>query len=423
MADTSNPDEHGTPVARRSSYRRVLGNRPFLMLWIAQLVSQSGDFIFDVAVVWLVYSVTGSILNVGLVVAVSLLPGVVVGPVAGVYTDRINRKRLFLAANLFQAAITVAIAVLYGTGRFDFSVLLVMIFLLNAGAQFVRPAVFALMPKLVSVDDLPSANALFALSSQLNQLAGYGIGGAVVYLVGPTIPIYYDALTFVFAFAIVTSMSSSYGEVRAAAAVIASSFRRDFKEGIDYIRSSRLMLELVVVAVVVNFLATVAGALFAPYAATTIRGNVSTYGFLLAASSLGAVVGSIMASRLNLRKQLGRVVFGGIVGLGLLVLAMGLVSSPVMAILLSGGLGFLGAAINLPISVLIQTKTPGELLGRTVTALTALVTLATPISAALSGGLANSISVAVTFQVFGLLTALASIAFFFSFRTLRQASY
>ncbi len=84
----------GSPaVESRPSFRQVLHHRPFFLLWLSQLVSQSGDLVFEVALLWLVLGVTGSVFAVGIVVAVTLLPGVVLGPFLGVYVDRWGHLR------------------------------------------------------------------------------------------------------------------------------------------------------------------------------------------------------------------------------------------------------------------------------------------------------------------------------------------
>src|SRR3989442_1438818 len=114
VLDTARPE--------KPSYRRVLSNRSFSLLWIGQLVSQSGDFIFDVAALWLVLQLTGDTLKVGIAVAFVLLPAVVIGPFAGVYIDRFNRRDIMIAANIFQAAPAIRITRSQLIRSFDFSV-------------------------------------------------------------------------------------------------------------------------------------------------------------------------------------------------------------------------------------------------------------------------------------------------------------
>jgi len=112
---------------------------------------------------------------VGLTVATILLPAIFIGPIAGVYLDRFNRRDVMLASNLVQAAVVGMIGVLYSFGSLSFLVLLVMLFVLNSGAQFVRPAVQAIIPGITEKEDLSTASSLLSLSASVNQVAGYGI--------------------------------------------------------------------------------------------------------------------------------------------------------------------------------------------------------------------------------------------------------
>jgi MFS family permease len=79
-----------------------------------------------------------------------------------------------------------------------------MLFILNSGAQFVRPAVSAMIPGITEKEDLSTANSLFSLSASVNQVAGYGIGGVIVLALGVVVPFYYDSLTFLFAAAMLS---------------------------------------------------------------------------------------------------------------------------------------------------------------------------------------------------------------------------
>ncbi|MGD0478475.1 MAG: MFS transporter [Nitrososphaerales archaeon] len=415
---------NGNSPSESPSLRRVLWNRPFALLWLGQLVSNSGDYIFDVAIVWLVLKATGSPLYVGLVLAASLLPGVLVGPIAGVYVDKLNRRSLMLASNAFQAALSLGIALLYVAGLLPVWALLVLIFMLNAGAQFVRPTVTAVIPVLVERTDLPAANGLISMSSSLNQFAGYGLGGLAVLLFGPTLPIYYNAATFVFAFVMVSMIAPARLATPGQGTQPGDdSFLGRFKEGVHYIASSRLLLEILVLALVVNFFGSGVGALFGPYASLTIHGDAFTYGILLAASALGLLVGSLTVAKVNMRSHVGHVLFGGIVAIGIVTMVMGAFTFLTVAVAMSALLGFFEGLVNLPLQVLIQARVPGNLLGRVVTSLGAMVTAATPVSTAISGGVANSLSVAEVFVIYGgLIIVVTAISFLF-FKDLRQTSY
>jgi DHA3 family macrolide efflux protein-like MFS transporter len=416
------------PQPIKPSYRRVLSNRSFSLLWISQLVSQSGDFIFDVAALWLVLQLTGDTLKVGLAVAFVLLPAVVVGPFAGVYVDRFNRRDIMIAGNIFQAAAAIVIAGTYSIGLLNFPALLILLFVLNAGAQFVRPAVTAVVPSVTGKEDLGAANGLFSLTSSINQVAGYGIGGVIVLLFGPTLPILYDALTFVFAGLIVSMIARSRCAIpnnfsTSGGSQTQSSFKQKFLEGLKYVRGSRFLLELVVVGVLLNFFGTGIFALLAPYSRDIIRGNAGTYGLLLAMFSLGVILGSIFVGKIDSRKYVGKLLFLGVTAVGALTVALAFTTVAWLALGIAFGVGFFNAIVNIPLSVLVQAKIPGELLGRVATTLGALITLSQPISAATAGAVAGSISIGQTFLIYGSFMVFISAATYIIFGELRNASY
>jgi len=416
-------------LSAKPSFRRVLSNRSFSLLWAGQLVSQSGDFIFDVAAIWYVLQLTGDPFKVGVAVATILLPAIFIGPIAGVYLDRFNRRDVMLASNLVQSAVAGLIGVLYSLGSLNFLVLLVMLFVLNSGAQFVRPAVTAMVPGITEKKDLSTANSLFSLSTSVNQVAGYGIGGIIVLALGVAVPFYYDSLTFLFAAAMLSLITRSLGAIPKGVHDPNSlssdhvSFTEKFVQGLRFIRSSKFLIQLVIVGLVVNFFGAGIFALLAPYAKNVISGNAGTYGAILTTYSVGAVIGSVLVGKLQLRNNVGKMLFAGVIGQGLVIVGIGFTTVLFLALALSFAIGVLQTMVNVPITVLVQTRVPGDMLGRVFSSLVALLTIVAPVSSALAGGLATSISIGGTFLVFGGLIVLACTLGYLFFRDLRDASY
>lgn len=415
---------------QKSSFRRVLSNRSFSLLWIGQMVSQSGDYIFDVVALWLVTQLADPILKVGLTTATILLPAVVIGPFAGVFVDKFNRRDLILVSNIFQAITVAAIAVLYAIGNLNFPVLLGLLFALNTGAQFVRPSITAVIPSLMVKEDLAAANGLFSISTSLNQIAGYGIGGLLVLLLGIEVPIYYDALSFVFAALSVFFIARSVMEIPVApTSAIAiegarpDSFKDKFLEGIRYVRSSRLLIEVISLALVLNFFGGGIQALISVYAKYVVHGDAGTYGEMLAALSLGIVVGSVIVGKIESRKYVGKLLFLGVFGTAGSVVLIGISTVAIYSIALMFAIGFCLAFANLPLQVLVQAKVPGNLLGRVFTSLGALVTIATPIAAVSTVGVARYLQIGPTLQVYGLLMLAVTAGAYFVFQEVRDAKY
>jgi MFS family permease len=416
-------------TAGQPSYSTLLRNRSFSALWVSQLVSQSGDAVFDVALLWLVLVTTGSTALVGVTQAAVLLPSVLASPVAGVYADRLNRRNLMIASNLTQGAVTAVISLFYLSGALSFPSLIFLVLVLYTGTQFFSAANTAIIPRIVGKENLGAANGLFMLSASANQLASYSVGGIVLATVGAGASITYDSLTFFFAAAMLMLVTKTYGQPRGASAVRETprsgekGFWREFREGFHYVRQSRVFLELIVFGVLVNFFGAGLAVLMAPYVKVWIHGGASVYGFTLASFALGTIVGSLAIGKVNFRGYLGRLLFIGVAVTGALVILAGLVTSIPSAFVIFSLLGAMLAVINLPINVLVQTQVPGEILGRAATVMRSLLVASQPVAAVVFGFLAGVTAIGPLFVYLGFALMIVASLLFIPFVELRRARY
>ena len=415
--------------SEKPSYSALFRNRSFSSLWVSQVVSQSGDAIFDVALLWLVLVTTGSTALVGVTQAAVLLPNVFAAPIAGVYADRLNRRNLMIASNIFQGAVTAVISVLYVTSALGFSLLVLLVLVLYTGTQFFTAANTAIIPRIVSKENLGAANGLFMLSTSANQLASYAAGGVVLATVGAGASITYDSLTFFFAAAMLTFVAKSYGQTRENGAAKGtqrqdgSGFWKEFREGLSFVRRSRIFLELIVFGFLVNFFGGSLSVLFAPYVKVWLHGGPLIYGFILAAFALGMVVGSIAIGKVQFRGYVGKLLFFGVAVLGVLMVLAGLVTSIPYALIIMSAAGVMSAVLNLPIQVLVQTQVPGEILGRAGTVLRSLLAAAPVVAAVLFGSLASFVSIGALFTEAGIALVLVTLLLCIPFTELRRARY
>jgi len=204
------------------------------------------------------------------------------------------------------------------------------------------------------------------------------------------VPFYYDSLTFLFAAAMLSLISRSLGAIPKGVAESPPSshpvsFREKFVQGLRFIRGSKFLIQLVIVGLVVNFFGAGVFALLAPYAKNVIGGNAGTYGVILTTYSVGAVIGSVLVGKLHLRNYVGKMLFAGVIVQGLVIVGIGLTTVLFLALALSFAIGVPQTMVNVPMTVLIQAKVPGDMLGRVFTSLAALLTIASPISSALAG--------------------------------------
>jgi DHA3 family macrolide efflux protein-like MFS transporter len=159
--------------------RAVLRNRRFVALWASMLVSTTGASLVALAASIAVYRQTGSALSVGLLLMTSLLPSLVIGPLAGVLVDRHRRRTIMLVSEGARLGLTLLIPLLLPTGVVWLYVLLA---LLSSAAQFYNPAHASLLPEVTSDDELAAANALQGLALYGAPFVGVGLAGAMASL-------------------------------------------------------------------------------------------------------------------------------------------------------------------------------------------------------------------------------------------------
>lgn len=432
---------------QRPSYLKILSNHSFFSLWFGQLISVTGDAVFDVALLWLVLTTTGSVFLVGITQAIIYLPSVVVSPFAGVYVDRLNRRSVMLLSNVAQGIIVAIISLLYAANSLSFQVLLVLVFALYSTSRFFLAAMRAIIPRMVeNRTHLVAANSLFTLTSSFSQFASYAFGGIVILFLGVALPLTYDGFTFFFAAIMLLFVAKHYGEIsrrtdptfpsvpsttdsndkndELEGGQVKGSFRADFAGGLHYFLSSKLMIELVVLGITANFFLGGSLALLAPYAKLWIHGDASTYGFLLGAFSFGIFAGAYFVGKLrNVGEYVGTFLFFGVIANGIIIALIGLVTTQFVSIGLFFVLGVLLSVVNVPLQALYQVKIPQEMFGRVYTVIVALLSVAMPVSAAVSGDVASIFSIGEVFTTYGVFSVCASVVAYVAFKELRTTKY
>src|SRR4028118_1734077 len=164
------------PPPRTSGFYALLKNRPFMVLWFGQVMSQVADKVFFVLLISLLDSYHSprmfeNSMRSALMVAFTL-PAILFGSAAGIFVDRFPKKQLMIGADVIRAALMILIPILPK----QFFILLVITFLISSVTQFFAPAEQAAIPLLVRREHLMSANALFTTTMMGSLIVGFAIG-------------------------------------------------------------------------------------------------------------------------------------------------------------------------------------------------------------------------------------------------------
>ena len=355
----------------------LLRRRDFGLLWAGGLVSETGDWFLLVGLPIWVLQVTGSSLVTATVFLVGLLPGLVVGPLAGVLVDRWDRRRTLVAVSLAQAAFLLPLLAVDGRG--DLWIVYAVMAVEASLAQLNDPARNALVPSLVEAGDLVGANALIGLNSNLARLAGSPLGGVLVEVAGLPGLVIGDAVSFLLGAALIGLV----GPPRRAAvdpavhspvpgpAPVPAAPHGVAGEWLDGLRVTLGNRELRW-GLVANGLAAVAQGiftvLFVVFVTRELGGDGADVGLLRGVQAIGGLLGGVLVVGMARRLRAGR-----LLGTSLLVFALidlAIWNGPLLttAIWLYLGLfvaaGIPGIGVLTGLTALVQEHTGDAYLGR-----------------------------------------------------------
>jgi MFS family permease len=285
----------------------LLRQRNFALLWLGGFISILGDRVLLVALPYYVYQETGSTLATSIMVAARLLPGFLLGSVAGVFVDRWNRQKVMALTSLGQAVILLPLVLVH---RAEMLWVIYLVTLAQTGlAVFFEPAENALLPLLVKEDQLVPANALNALNNNLARLIGPPLGGVLLAYAGLSGVIIFDSLTFLVAagmIAIIRLTNLTAPAHRSTAEPAAQGngwkrFVREWQDSLVLIRGDRVVLVLFFTLVLVNFGGILLDPLAVPFLSGVVRADVQTYGLLMTVQAVGGITGGLLAARLGSR--------------------------------------------------------------------------------------------------------------------------
>jgi DHA3 family tetracycline resistance protein-like MFS transporter len=373
-------------------------------------VSLLGDGIYFVAVAWQTYSLSNAPTALSVVGLAWTLPTVVFLLIGGAISDRYERRRVLLAANLGEALAIGAIGVLAVTGHLHLWMLLALVAVYGAGEAFFNPAFEAIVPTLVEPSQFTSASALDHFMRPLAlQLLGPAVGGVLVAVADPGVAFLVDGATFLVSVGTLLLMRRT---PRAAEVPRPNDALREIADGFRFVRQNPWLWGTLGAASLSLL------AFFGPYQVLVpylVKNDLhlggGAFGAVRAAGGLGALLTAAAIAQTGLPRRCVTVMFVAWALQTVLLVAFAIATGIwtfALISLLSGGLGALG---NVIWGTLMKTLVPNELLGR-VSSFDWLVSIGLiPLSFAITGPIAEAVGARTTLLVAGALGGAAMIAF------------
>jgi DHA3 family macrolide efflux protein-like MFS transporter len=422
--------EQGT--VRRVAYSSLLRNRSFVALWLGQTVSFIGDYFYWLAIPILVERLTGSTLMVGLSVISTAAPMLFLGPVAGVFVDRWDRRKTMLAADLLRA--TLVLLCLTVRSPDQVWVYYLVGFLMSCVSRFFFPAQNAVLPLLVKGEgELLAANGLMQIVQTVGLLVGPMLAGFTIGLWGESVAFWADSVTFLVSAAAILIMRVPHTTAgkQAAGGQVAAVWA-ELREGVAYLFGSQVMVGVLICLAVLQLGLGAINVLWVPFFQRTFGVGPEGLGAVDMAQGLGMVIGGVVLGLVTARIRRTTLVSWGIVIIGLLIALMGLAPafslvdiSPALGagseglspealsvgqrllrlpLLLLGYSLMLGVVLvpaQSALMTIMQLAVPDLKRGRVGSALNAVVTVASWISLAAAAALGEVISLRLVYVIAG----------------------
>jgi len=346
----------------------LLLQRDFGLVWWGQMISQIGDGVTKLALLWFVYSITGSPLKTTVIGMLQTIPPIVFGPMIGVYLDRLPKKPILITTDLLRAVLIGLIPCMVPPTAFTVERLYVLVFLHALATAVFGPALTASVPNLVKRSQFTAANAWLQITTSLGVILGPALSGIGIAALSSQSVLCINAVTYVLSAACLVPVAFPRGRPTDGGVAVHRSPLADLVEGLRFTKQGVIRL-LIVIAALHSFGTAAFSTLFPVFGRKLLDLGPVEVGYLWSALGVGLFLISLVLVRMtqwDLTKRLLVIaVSSGISGLALFGLASapGSLAAAACMIIIGGGIGtFTPIAWGV-----LQEISPQQLVGRVLT--------------------------------------------------------
>jgi MFS transporter, DHA3 family, macrolide efflux protein len=369
-APRSKTDEKPTTPEPAETAWRLVRKRNFAFLWVAQALAQVGDSLIKVALVWFVYTLTGSAVKMTIIGLLQTIPPFLLGPLLGVYLDRWRKKEVMMVVNLARAVMIISIPILHSFNMLSLNGLYGLVFIMAVVSTLFGPALFSAVALIVARNQLTGANALLQSTTTLGLLIGPALSGTGIALVGAENVLYLGAPLFVAAGMLLLPVSIKESTEPRAALGDMSAVWKDMSVGLRFLFIESPLVRLLMITSALYSLAASAFVFLLPVFSTRIlHAGSAELGWLWTAYGAGMLVVSIGLAfvRQDTLERRVLLIAGSMVVGGVASFALSLAHSLAVASSLAGLVGG-SLALFTPVSWgMLQELTGPNLRGRVFT--------------------------------------------------------
>jgi len=406
-------------LPRPPGFRSVLANRDFRLIWFAQIASQLADKFLMFALLILTYSISHASTHGAALFLAYTFPSIFLSPLAGVYADRHDKKRLMFLTNAIRGGLILLIPLSQVTPYFEHVTwhFFVIIFLFAAVGQIFAPAEAASIPFIVGADELMTATSMFTSTVIVTLLVAVPVSTLAVRFLGENSPYWIAAGLFLLAAWLIYLVKSDLHARTHQFNVKDNDLLFELREGISYI-ARRPLVRFAVIQLSLTIAVIFSVFVLAPsYMSTVLRLQVTDVYLFLAPAVIGMLGAAFYLGQYGRHFRRSRLLIGGLLSAGVTLMLIAVVpylleqlSASWLLVWFPVVFGFIGGVefgmLFIPAFTVLQEKTEAELRGRIFGAMFTVVNAAIAIPILLAGGLADLFG--VTRVIFGMGTLLVA---------------
>jgi MFS family permease len=372
-------------VASLSAVGGVLAQRNARIFYSGSVVCWTGSWVQRIATDWLAWTMTHSTLWVGVIAFCTLVPSVVISPIAGAVADRMDRVRLTIVSQYIAMGQSIILVVLILTGTIRIEFMALLAFCNGAAETFAQPARQCLIPGLVPRTYLPGAVALNSLTYNVARFIGPAISGPMIAAWGVVPSIAVNAFAFFYA-SITMSMLRLDPSIRMGNRG-GGSVLHDALDGLRYVSRHPGIGPLLLFAATVGMTLRGVGEMLPPYVSLLFHRGPDGLAILASTMGCSALVGGFLVAIRGRMSGLARIAVG--CGILLALATAGFVATPwfPVAVVCIGAMGAATTAHGISCQTLMQNAASPAMVGR-VLSLWGMITRAAPAMGALIYGAA-----------------------------------
>src|SRR5690348_10237725 len=383
----------------------------FLKLWTGQTISEFGSQISQLAIPLLAaISLHASPFEFSLLGVLGFLPFILFALPAGVWVDRLRRRRILIVGDAARAILMALIPILWALGVLQMWHLLVLQFVIGIFTVFFDVAYQSYLPALIEREHLVDGNSKLQLTVSVSQVAGPSVSGALIATVTAPYAILADAVSFVASTLFMVTMRHRETPPQHDDATPRPKMWPQVKEGLQWVAGHPWLRAIAACTGSSNFFSSVLFAIVVLYMVRTLHLSAFEIGFVFAVGSAGSILGALVTNRMNAKIGVGPTIVATslLFSLGGIAYPLAPRSFPLPLLMVGQALfGFGGVAYNITQVSLRQAITPERLQGRMNAAMRWIVWGTIPLGSLLGGAIATWFSLRTALWVGGLGNTLA----------------